>query len=419
MTVHGNDDQRQPPGAAPTALPGPNLSHRRQTYHKVLDGRKHPIRGLWIRNGAYYARLNFTDPKTGAKETRRVRLDKAQTQAQAVAELRRLKTGREKGELASLRLCPKFNEYATSYLTAIETAGSKRPRTLATEKVHIKAWTTHLGETRLNLITKAMIRAFMEKRQAAGVSPRTVNLGIVVLRNVLNRAKEDEWLRQLPTEGISPLDWTPREKKLFSLEDIERLCAAAMGPHYAQGRLAKPGESGRPLKNAQQFVDYIRLMAFCGSRMSETLHLKWADIDWKLGQITIGSDGETKNGKSRTVDFNTRLEAHLKAMLERRAPDSDWLFPSPQRGPDKDLHSRTFRESLILARAVAGMPKFGFHDCRHFFCSYCVMSGIDYMTIAKWAGHSDKGILIADVYGHLADDHPRRMAKKVKFDTSS
>ena len=32
------------------------------TFSKVLDGRKQPIRGLWIRGTRYYARLNVENP---------------------------------------------------------------------------------------------------------------------------------------------------------------------------------------------------------------------------------------------------------------------------------------------------------------------------------------------------------------------
>ena len=32
------------------------------TFAKVLDGRKQPIRGLWIRGTRYYARLNVENP---------------------------------------------------------------------------------------------------------------------------------------------------------------------------------------------------------------------------------------------------------------------------------------------------------------------------------------------------------------------
>ncbi len=44
------------------------------TFAKVLDGRKQPIRGLWIRGTRYYARLNVENPLTGIKKNQRVPL---------------------------------------------------------------------------------------------------------------------------------------------------------------------------------------------------------------------------------------------------------------------------------------------------------------------------------------------------------
>ena len=101
-------------------------------------------------------------------------------------------------------------------------------------------------------------------------------------------------------------------------------------------------------------------------------------------------------------------------MAASRPPDSSWLFPSPQRGP-KDIAAQTLRESLLLVRKKAGLPKVGFHDMRHFFASECVMAGIDFMTVAAWLGHSDGGILVGKVYGHLADTHKKAAAKKLNF----
>jgi hypothetical protein len=45
----------------------------------------------------------------------------------------------------------------------------------------------------------------------------------------------------------------------------------------------------------------------------------------------------------------------------------------------------------------------------------CVMAGIDYMTIARWAGHQDGGILIGKVYGHLSNDHAQTQAGRLTF----
>jgi hypothetical protein len=43
-------------------------------FSKVLDGRKQPVRGLWERNGRYYAQLTVENPISGEKKVRRVPL---------------------------------------------------------------------------------------------------------------------------------------------------------------------------------------------------------------------------------------------------------------------------------------------------------------------------------------------------------
>jgi integrase len=380
-------------------LPVSNRIHAGATYHKVLDGRKRAIRGLWQRGSRFYARIAVEDLNTGRKQVRRVPLEGVHTVAQAQSAMRNLLTKREENDLPVLRRTPKFGQCAKQYLAYYETVkDAKRPKTLQTERGHLKAWVEHLGETRVDRITPAMINAFIAKRQGQGLNARTVNLGVTVLRNVLRRAIDDGWLKRLPTENLRPLKWTPRKRELFSAVQIDELCAQAI----------------EISKNGREFVDYIRLLAYSGARMAEALRLKWSDVDRERKQLTIGADGLSKNRKARVVDFNAKLEAHLEDMQSRRAPDTQWLFPSPQRG-NLDRPSRTFRETLLLARRAAGMLQFAFHDLRHYFISYCVMSGIDFMTIAKWVGHQDGGILIGKVYGHLSNEHAQRQAQRVNF----
>jgi hypothetical protein len=49
--------------------------HRRGNYSKVFDQRKRRVRGLWERNGAYYAQITVADEATGKKTVRRTRLE--------------------------------------------------------------------------------------------------------------------------------------------------------------------------------------------------------------------------------------------------------------------------------------------------------------------------------------------------------
>jgi integrase len=393
-------------------------SHSAGTYQKARDNRKRPIRSLWVRNGRYYAQLTIEDHNSGQRRTRRVPLKDQHTgepvasAAEAVAALERLKVQRVDNDLPVLRQTPKFGEYVDQYLAAI--ANQKRESTVKKEDYALKMWKTAFANLRMDQIRKAHVVGQIAKRTADGTSPRTVNLDVICLRNVLKHAKDAGWLKRLPTEDLRPLKWVAKKRCLVTLDQIENICAAGFRPLYLHGQLARPEESGSPLKNAQQFSDYLKLLAYSGVRMREGLRLKWSDVDWARAQLTIGSDGLTKNGEARVVDFNSKLEAHLRELFGRRAPDSEWIFPSPQRG-DEDRAAKTFRESLLLARRAADLPKFGFHDARHFFVSFCVMSGIDFMTIARWIGHKDGGILIGKTYGHLANEHAQRQARRLQF----
>lgn len=353
------------------------------TYLKVLDGRKQPVRGLWKRNGSFYARL-YVEDGSGRKKEVRKRLEGVETVPQAVKALAKLQDQRQSNSLPVLQRTPKFADYVETYFAHFaKMPDAKRPATITKERGALGLWVAHMGETRLDRITKAQINALRANRQAAGISGRTVNLDVIALRNVLKMAVDDGWLKFLPTENMRPLKWVAKKRGLVTGAEIQTLCEAAKANS----------------KNGQQLADYLWLMACTGARRNETLRLRWADVDFERGQLTIGADGLAKNHESRVVDFHPQLEAHLKEMKTRCAPDSPWLFPSPQRG-ERDIHAQSFKESLSIARKVTGLASFGFHDCRHFFISYCVMSGIDFMTIARWVGHKDGGVLIGKVYGH-------------------
>jgi integrase len=392
------------------------------TFAKVLNGRKQPIRGLWIRGSRYYARLSVENPITGVKKTRRVPLiDKdgnaVQTAAQAVAELKRLQTQRSDNALPTLTRTPKFSDYVAHYLDFIGSGqGAKKPGTVEKEKTILNRWIEFLGSLRLDQIKPVHVNRFIESRMKENLSPRTINLDVIGLRVVLKRAISDGYIQRLPTEGLRPLKTSTTKRQLFTTTNLDVFCDAAF-----ETKKNKKGQSAPVTENAREFVDYINVLAYSGARRNEALGLRWDDVDFKNGQlffrrqVTRRGIEDLKNRDARVVDFNPKLKAHLIEMKTRSHEVSKWLFPSPQRG-EKDVPAKTFRESLELVREQAKMPTFNFHDCRHHFISMCVMSGIDYMTIAAWVGHKDGGVLIGKVYGHLANEHRKAMAERLNFE---
>jgi len=271
-----------------------------------------------------------------------------------------------------------------------------------------------------------MIKEFVEMRlrgctlrskRYEAAAPRTVALDLIALRNVLNAGIDSDHIRELPRFPRLSVPPPPR-RPLLTPNEFQKLL----------GCCSDTKSNGEPLtKNGVQLFDYLRLLAFTGAREKEALKLRWSHVDFDRRRLfigaaedfvasamTIGSGGISKNRASRVVDFNPQLAALLTEMYARRAPDSGWLFPSSERG-QRDIHAKTLRESFNLVRQKAKLPDAGFHDFRHLFCSFCVMAGVDFMTIAEWLGHKDGGILIGKVYGHLLDEHRQQMASKVSI----
>ncbi len=378
----------------------------------VRDSRNRRVPGLYSRNRRYYAQL-WADRGDGKKTARRFPLlndDKTPVRnlQEAKDALEVLRNERRTNALPTAGRKPTFSDYSECYF-AKAAVQKKRAGTLENERQAIARWNSRLGHVRIDRIETSMIAGFMDARLRGGkfggrtlkpVSERTVNLDVLMLRNVLNAARDDGHLRELPR--MKSLDEAPPpERRLITPAEFEQLIAAARGCS----------------KNGAQLADYLRFLAFSGSREQEALRVRWADVDFARGRVTIGADGMAKNWEARTVEFNPQLGDLLREMKARRAPDCSWLFPSPQRG-NRDVNAHSFRESLNMARTAAKLPWAGFHHLRHYFCSVCVMARVDFMTIAKWLGHKDGGILVGKVYGHLLDEHRANAAKQVHFGLS-
>jgi integrase len=402
-------DERDDPAAAKHPLHSKDTDHTAQ-FTPARDSRNRRVPGLYVRNGRYYGQL-WVDLGTGKMGPRRFPLvdgdnQPIRTLAAAKEALEIKRHERRERKLPTVGRKPLFLDYSEVYFGKAKVQ-RKRSGTLNNERQAIARWRDHLGHLRIDRIAAPSIAAYVDKRLKGGVfagrklapaAERTVNLDILMLRNVLKMAIDDGHLRDLPR--IHTLEEGPVPKRpLVKPDQLDQLLNSA---HSACK------------KNGDELVDYLRFLAFSGAREQEALRVKWTDVDFQNQRVTIGSDGLAKNGEARTVEFNSQLGAHLQEMQTRRAPDCSWIFPSPQRG-DRDEHTRSFRESFKLARKAAGLDWMGFHDLRHYFCSVCVMAGIDFMTIAAWLGHKDGGILVGKVYGHLLDEHRHKAAKLVNF----
>lgn len=368
-------------------------SKKAAKFYKVVDSRGDPIRGLWRRNQRFYACLRVPGKPNATKVCL---VDENglpwRTLAEARAALHDLLGKRRNHSLPAQRRTPTLTEWVESYISWLRRAQTKSPLTITKETGALSLWSARLGTVRIADLRRAQVNEFVAwRKETHQVSNRTINLDIIALNNCLRHAQDEGLITTLPTDTWRPLQHRVPRRPLWTIEEIERVCVAAIAG----------GSDG------QLLADYIRFLACSGLRRSEALHVTWDDMEWPKRKLVVRI---AKYGRPREVDFNPRLEALLHELHLRAVPGAKWLFPSPR---NREVVARNLQGGLERARAAAGLPDFCFHDLRHYFASECVMAGIDYMTIAKWLGHRDGGVLIGRIYGHLNNVHTQKQAAKL------
>ena len=362
-------------------------------FVRVRDASRRHIRGLYLRGRIYYARL-----KWGGMQWHRL---KAVSVDQAKHEKATLESLRSQGQPPPNHREPQgtrtFQEFVPEYLGVI--AGTKKARTVDGERCHLTGvLSAFFGRIPLRSITSRDVEEFRAKRLKLGRANRTVNHNMVVLRNLFKKARTYSLMESDPTAGIKALKLVQKVKRFLPIESI-RAAAEWIRANVRQG---------------DPIADAILFLAFSGARFTDGMAVRWEDVDFKRKTVCIGAEGDTKNLGHRYVDFHTDLKNHLLAVRARTQRTSGLLFPS-YRSPD-DSNPKPLKdisEAVAMARRALAQPHWTPHDLRHHFASRCVMAGIDFKTIAQWLGHRDGGMLVATVYGHLADGHGKLQATKL------
>lgn len=190
-------------------------------------------------------------------------------------------------------------------------------------------------------------------RQARSIRQRARRLGIVIRFARYMHAEDAR--HELPSPVLGA-ESSPRPVPyIFSREDIQRLMQAASQSGY------------RTLRRAT-YSTLFGLLACTGLRLSEAIHLRYADIT---------PDGlvirRTKFRKSRLVPLHDTTRAALERYLEQRrpyAPLDDHAFISLRRKPLLVADAeRAFRAAAckIGLRREAGRPRPTIHALRHTF----------------------------------------------------
>ncbi len=417
---------------------------RKGTFNRVFDEDTRRVRGLWIRNGVYYAQVRFSPTQTG-----KLPLHDAKTLPQAISARQALKRKIKHGEIAAPG-APKSPDQKLPHVpvegrtlkAAIERYQHERdmlehkdPGTERREDSGFNKMIEFRGTTPISDVDALWLKDFSiwrkeqstkalkakEEGLPAGKGARTLggralDLDKLALDHVLDWAVTEKWLTAKPDLKWERKAKAPKVVRLISEADLDALCTANLVTPASLALLPKRSRHLRApqAKTAEAFASYLRLMALTGGREHESIVQEWEHVNWERRVINFPGEnakaGAGEPAAPRDIPFYDKLEAHLMSMKERSKTSSGWMFPS-SRNPKE--HTKSFRKQLEHAKSVTGQRDVGFHHMKHFFISGCVMRGVDFKTIALWASHRDGGVLIGRIYGHLAPGHAEAQAQKL------
>ncbi len=130
-----------------------------------------------------------------------------------------------------------------------------------------------------------------------------------------------------------------------------------------------------------------------GMRRGEIFGLKWSDVDFHAGQLTLK---RTKSGETRFIP----MHRDVRDVLTSLPRSGDYVFEGDRGGTSWHGALRVEWDKAVHAAALLD---FVFHDLRHTFASELVMRGVDLLTVSKLLGHSTTRI--TERYAHLAPAH--------------
>ncbi|WP_233639043.1 tyrosine-type recombinase/integrase [Achromobacter xylosoxidans] len=234
----------------------------------------------------------------------------------------------------------------------------------------------------LRSLRRATVQRYITLRQAAGVSPATINRELDDLSAAIN------WYNFL-----------------HELNLPNALVGMSLPVPEGRTRWITRGEAQRMISVAEAIAvrphlpSFIQLALHTGCRRNELLKLRLQRVRTEEGLITLESE-DTKTKKHRIIPLNAPALEALNRMAAWRAehcPTSPWVFPSPR---DHTKPLSTIQKGFRSLCAKANIDDFRIHDLRHTCASWLVMAGVPLLVVRDLLGHSS--IEMTERYAHLA-----------------
>ena len=232
------------------------------------------------------------------------------------------------------------------------------------ETARVRRLSESLGGLKAKDLNTKEIERYISERFKDGASPSLVAHDLRLLKRILNLALEMGLIDKVPRFRM-PKEPPGRIRYLepAELSALLSACRESRSPYLYRA---------------------VLIALYTGMRKGEIMALRWDELDFANGFILVRN---SKNGRPRMIPMAMELREYLLSIEDRKG----LVVPGE------------FSGAFARATRRAGITDFRFHDLRHHFASYLVMSGVDIRTVAELLGHRTLAMVMR--YSHLRPDH--------------
>ncbi len=291
-------------------------------------------------------------------------------------------------------------DWFINWLAEKESDGSLSANSRIAYQASIRLFLQHLGKSADNDLTRIQaedIQKFKQSRISIGLSAKTIDRDLKVLRSVLKQARLHGHIDKDPALLVPLL--TKQNKRIvqtvtrqtFSAAELDTLTTSASG----------------------EWKTVILLARYIGARQGDCVRMCWENIDL-AERVLRYSDAKTH--KSYTIPIHRRLAAHLQMLAKAGASDG-LLCPALSGKPSGGKYGLSMEFRRIMATAgiddrsvatkavradtsrVRHLARRSFHSIRHSYNTELANTGTSQEIRRGLLGHSDADI--NDRYTHM------------------
>ena len=248
-----------------------------------------------------------------------------------------------------------------------------------------------LGELKLTAVTPGVVREWIDEMENSGLAGSTVRSAYRLFAAAMKAAWEDGHIQKNPCRKIRLQKREKEEQRVLTRREQEMVKTS--------------------VADTKELPALLSL--YTGLRLGEVCALKWADVDFEQGTITVRRTvqrvlrgaktmlmiGTPKSLRSRrTIPVPAFLMKLLREMMT--AKDGDTFIFGTATSP---AEPRTVQRRFSRFMERLGIQNVHFHTLRHSFATRLLELGVDIKTVSVLLGHGSAKITL-DCYAHSLTD---------------